>query len=173
MAEGEPIVQRPRLRLANAADATAVGAFLTGLSSLSRRFRFHGACSSASPGLLNLLSNVDGLRHQAWLAWVGEADNARVIGEARFVMPSQGCDAELAIAVADEWQGSGLADTMLDTLLRAAASAGVHDLYGDVMESNARMLAFLRRHSFTTIGVARSVIRMRRDPRYPIQTPHL
>ncbi len=159
--------QPPRLRRARTSDAAAIGAFLTDLSARSRQFRFHGACSGASPALLNLLCNVDGLCHQAWLAWVGEADDAAVVGEARFVMPSQGGDAELAIVVADEWQGRGLADTLLHTVLEAAATAGVRDLYGDVMDSNARMLAFLRRHSFATERrMAQSIIRMRRDPRH-------
>jgi GNAT superfamily N-acetyltransferase len=158
----------PRLRPARASDGDAVGAFLDGLSFRSRYLRFHGACSAASPALRKLLCDVDGSFHQAWLAWVGEGDAAQVVGEARFVMsPQQGDEAELAIVVADAYQGSGLAQALMQQLLGAAASAGVAELYGDVMDSNARMQAFMRRHRFDTVRRGRGdVIRMSRDLRH-------
>lgn len=160
----------PTLRTARAADATAIGAFLHGMSERNRRFRFHGAVSGASPALQKLLCDVDGAHHQAWLAWVGEGDDAEVVGEARFVMPEHGGKAELAIAVADAWQGSGLADALMKQLLGAAASAGVPELYGDVMDGNVRMLSFMRRHAFRSERRSCSdVIRLRRNPRLVAQ----
>jgi GNAT superfamily N-acetyltransferase len=157
----------PYLRRATASDVAAVGAFLRGLSASSRRFRFHGAFSDFSAGMLNILCNVDGALHQAWLAWIDGKEGATVIGEARIVVSEDGEGAELAIAVADDWQGSGVADQLMQKLLGAAANAGVPDLYGDVIDSNPRMLAFMRRHSFKTERIARSeLVRMRRDPRH-------
>ena len=110
---------------ARACDGDAVGAFLDGLSFQSRYLRFHGAASGASPLLRKLLCDVDGALHQAWLAWVGEGDDARVVGEARFVMTAPDSEAELAIVVADAYQGSGLAQALMQQLLGAATSAGV------------------------------------------------
>jgi GNAT superfamily N-acetyltransferase len=157
----------PRLRPARAADGDAVGAFLDGLSFQSRYLRFHGACSGASPFLRKLLCDVDGALHQAWLAWVGEGDAARVVGEARFVMSAPHSEAELAIVVADAYQGSGLAQALMQQLLGAAASAGVPELYGEVMDSNGRMLAFMRRHRFDTVRRGRGdVLRVSRDLRH-------
>lgn len=139
-----------RLRPARADDAAAVGSFLQGLSAASRRQRFHGPCNPRSASLALGLCRVDGVRHQAWLAWADDGDAAVVVGEARFVRGS-GTDAdaaELAIAVADDWQGSGLADTLMTRLLQAAAAAGVERLYGDVLDTNVRMQAFMHRHGF-------------------------
>lgn len=156
----------PRLRPARACDGEAVGAFLDGLSFQSRYLRFHGACSGASPFMKKLLCDVDGSLHQAWLAWVGEGDAAHVVGEARFVMAAPGGEAELAIVVADAFQGSGLAQALMKQVLGAATSAGVPALYGEVMDGNGRMLAFMRRHCFDVVRrVGGDVIRMSRDLR--------
>lgn len=156
----------PSLRPARACDGDAVGAFLDGLSFQSRHLRFHGAASGASPFLRKLLCDVDGSLHQAWLAWVGEGDAARVVGEARFVMAAPDSEAELAIVVADAYQGSGLAQALMQRVLGAATSAGVPELYGEVMDSNGRMQAFMRRHRFDTVRRGRGdVIRMSRDLR--------
>lgn len=46
----------------------------------------------------------------------------------------------------DDWRGTGVADDMMRTLVQVAKSAGVRELYGDVLHANARMLAFMRRH---------------------------
>lgn len=160
----------PYLRRATAADAASVGTFLRGLSAHSRRFRFHGAFSDFSAGMLNILCNVDGVQHQAWLAWVEGPKGATVVGEARIVMGEAGEGAELAIAVADDWQGRGVADLLMQKILGAAATAGVPELYGDVMHGNLRMLAFMRRHSFKSQRVARSeLVRMRCDPRHCVR----
>ncbi|MBL0918171.1 MAG: GNAT family N-acetyltransferase [Hydrogenophaga sp.] len=137
-----------QLRPARACDAKAIGAFVHGLSERSKRFRFHGAISGDSPALQRLLCDVDGVRHQAWLAWASGREDAVVVGEARFVMSSTDGVAEFAIAVADDWQGSGLAQVMLRQLLGAAITAGVSRLYGDVMDSNGRMRSFMRRNCF-------------------------
>ncbi len=161
-----PTVQ---LRPARACDGAAVGAFLDGLSVHNRRQRFHGACSGASPALQRLLCDVDGVRHLAWLAWAGEGEAAVVVGEARFVVAAGDAAAEIAIAVADAWQGSGLAHALIRQLLVAAASAGVPALYGDVLDGNDRMLAFLRRHGFHADRFLRGgTRRMRRDLRPPV-----
>ncbi len=137
----------PALRRACAEDAPALGAFLQGLSARSRRLRFHGACA-ASPSMAQRLCAVDGVGHQAWLAWVGCGEGAVVIGEARFVVSADGRSAELAIAVDDAWHGQGLADALMRNLLEAAAAVGVSELYGEVLGDNPRMQAFMRRHGF-------------------------
>jgi ribosomal protein S18 acetylase RimI-like enzyme len=141
----------PCLRRAQACDGPAVGAFLGRLSDRSRYFRFHGTCSGQSPALRKLLCDVDGSLHQAWLAWTGTGPTAAVVGEARFVTSPEERVAELAIVVADEYQGSGLAQALMRELLGAAQAAGVAELYGEVMDSNARMQAFLRRHRFDVV----------------------
>lgn len=149
MAPGESrVATAASLRRAGAADADALSTFLQGLSAANRRLRFHGACKAASMSLALRLCSVDGVRHQAWLAWAGEGENARVVGEARFVVSACGQSAELAMAVADDWQGQGLAHALMRQLLAAARAARVRQLQGEVMHDNLRMQAFMRRHGF-------------------------
>lgn len=157
----------PVLRRAHAEDAAAVGRFLQSLSLASRRFRFHGNCDAQSRELALTLCAVDGVRHQAWLAWAGSGPTAVVIGEARFVIGADDAGpgtAELAISVADGWQGSGTADLLMQQVLAAAADAGVRHLHGDVLGGNARMAAFMRRHGFDVdLYASGEVLRMRRE----------
>lgn len=157
----------PTLRRASAEDAEALGEFLQRLGATSRRLRFHGHCNPRSRTVALQLCRVDGVRHQAWLAWTGSGDDAVVVGEARFAVVDgeRPGAAELAITVADDWQGRGLADALMRQLLAAAASAGVRELYGDVLEDNTRMQAFMRRHGFESDPFAcADVLRMRRAP---------
>jgi acetyltransferase len=162
----------PVLRRARAEDASAVSAFLQGLSAGSRRLRFHGNRNPQSQALALQLCQVDGVRHQAWFAWVGSGDGAVVVGEARFVVGADddtGPDAaELAIAVADAWQGCGVADALMRQVVTAAAGAGVRHLYGDVLDGNSRMAAFMRRHGFEAdLPACGDVLRMCRKPGAP------
>jgi len=152
------------LRRAGAEDAAALSAFFQGLNAQNRRLRFHGACKCASLALALRLCGVDGVRHQAWLAWVGCGDAAVVVGEARFVVSACGRSAELAMAVAEAWQGQGLADALMRQLLGAASAAGVRELHGEVLEDNLRMQSFMRRHGFEIDPFARSdALRMTRE----------
>ncbi len=88
-----------------------------------------------------------------------------MVGEARFVAAEESGDAELAIAVADEFRGRGIADRLLQTLVDEATRAKVRALYADVLEGNARMVGLLRRHAFEVQRSARAgagVVRWRR-----------
>jgi GNAT superfamily N-acetyltransferase len=157
----------PTLRRVRTEDAAAVSCFLRGLSDTSRRLRFHGGCNPQSQAMAQRLCQVDGMLHQAWLAWVGSGDDAAVVGEARFVVASDGRAgmdaAELAIAVADGWQGRGLADMLMQQLLAAAAQSGVRTLWGDMLPGNTRMRVFMRRHGFDAdLLTEGGVVRMHR-----------
>ena len=148
-----PASCRATLRPVRAADATAMQAFVTGLGAGDRRLRFHGAVNACAPGLLRHLTEVDGVRHVAFVACAegeGEADEGvRIVGEARYVVTgAAGASAELAIAVADDHRGRGIADELLRALLGAAVEAGIGRLHGDVLAGNVRMAAFMRRHGF-------------------------
>ena len=145
----------PAVRAVRAADAEAMREFVQqALSPAARRCRFHGALQGCSAALLRHLTRVDGVQHVAFVATVPGDDGAeRVVGEARYVAcrgdeRNAGC-AEFAIAVADDWQGRGLADRLMAALFDRARDAGLRWLYGDVLGSNERMLGFTRRLGFS------------------------
>ncbi len=138
------------VRRVSAADAPAMQRFVEGLSARSRRWRFHGWVNGCGEAFLRHLTEVDFDDHVAFVAYVGDD----LVGEARYVRGGHLTEAEFAIAVADGYQGRGIARALMDALLAAAREAGVAHLYGDVMEDNAAMAAFMQRQGFA-IDLAR------------------
>lgn len=127
-------------------DAQTMTGFVSGLSAKSRRNRFH-AVVSASPKLVGYLVTADGVRHAAWVACIWGANGEEIIGEAGwYVVDAERGSAELALSVLDSWQGSGVANRLMAVLMQGAREAGLRHIYGDVLDANARMLAFMRRH---------------------------
>lgn len=154
------------LRPVRASDAAAMQAYVTSMSAESRRLRFHGCLNGCTEALLQRLTDVDAERGIALVA-VTRRDGVEVIvGEARYVLDETGRDAEFAISVTDGWQGRGVADRLMKALLRAARAAGVGALHGDVLDGNARMAAFMRRHGFAGVydeRVDSNALRWERD----------
>jgi acetyltransferase len=141
--------QRPPVfvRRVRTEDSQTMQDFVLGLSAPSRRNRFHGSVNGASPKLIAYLVNADGVRHAAWVACIWGPDGEEIIGEAGwFVVDPERGSAELALSVLDGWQGSGVANRLMATLIAGAREAGLSHLYGDVLDVNLRMLAFMRRH---------------------------
>ena len=119
-----------------------------GLSPASRRRRFHGAIKSLPSALLAALTGADQNDHVALVAEAPEAGAAEegrmaIVAEARFVTEEPGQPAELALAVADAWQGQGLGAALMDLLCRQGRLRGLPGLQADVMVDNAAMLALL------------------------------
>ena len=142
----------PTLRPVRTGDVQAMRDFVQqGLSASSRRNRFHAAVGRCSDRLAAHLVGADGQRHVAWVACVPNdgGDGDTIVGEARYVVVAAAGDtAELAVSVADAWQGSGVADLLLQALLRSATMADLCNLYGDVLDGNQRMQGFMRQHGF-------------------------
>ena len=121
--------------------------FVQQLSSTSRRNRCHGAGTGDSTQLMNTLLDDDRERHGSWVACVWGPHGEQIIGEGgwHIVDAAQGV-AELGISVLDSWQGSGVAHVLMAKLLDGAREACVKEFYGEVLESNDRLLAFMQRH---------------------------
>lgn len=136
------------IRPVRADDALLMQTFLQGLGDESRRHRFHGAVNVCSSGLLRLMTCTDGSRHVAWVVVGMATEGPRLLGEARFYCNAGGDEAEMAMAVADDCRGQGVADHLMQTLVAAAGARGVQRLRAEVERSNQRMRAFVHRHGF-------------------------
>lgn len=172
--QAEPPSQlQAQLRPVRAEDRAAMRHFVQALSPESRGLRFHGGVKADSERLLTHLTQADGLRHIAYVAVLACDDGELIVGEARVVGGSAGEPAELAIVVADAWQGRGLARQLLDTVLAAAAEAGLQAVVGEVLAHNARMACFMERAGFVAVaGCAGGVQRWERSlaaPEAPAQ----
>jgi GNAT superfamily N-acetyltransferase len=104
----------------------------------SRLLRFGGAKSVLSPSDLGELSRVDE-RHHVLVAWLdGEA-----IGIARLVR--NGDEAEVAVAVGDDWQRRGVGTVLADRLAADARAAGIARLRATMHPENRASMALMWR----------------------------
>jgi len=144
LADGRRVAIRP----IRPADAEGVQAFFAALSPRSRRRRFHFGVNALPQTVLRSLTEVDQHHHVALIALAdsdaGEGERA-VVAEARYVLLSDCCDVEFAIAVADDWQGNGLGGILLRLLGDHARLMGNGRLVGDVLVDNLPMRALVGR----------------------------
>lgn len=121
-----------------------------GLTQQSRYQRFQTGMSELPPGMARYFTDIDFRQHVALLALADSDGGPQQVGEVRYVCDGELPDqAEFALAVADDWQGQRLGARLLRQLVRIARRHGVRLLYGDVLRSNAPMLALARAQGFT------------------------
>ena len=125
-------------------DAPALGHFFKNLSLESRVFRFFAAVANADASLKRMV-DVDYSTRYGIVAVGGPAHE--IVGHAMYVETEAG-KAELALAVADAYQGLGLGTILLGQLAEAASSAGIQVLEAVVRPENHRMLEVLRESGF-------------------------
>ena len=154
-------------------DEDALQAFVRVLSPMSRRLRFHAALNELPEPTLKALTRVDQRRHVAFVLTVIEHGTERIVGEARYAVSSDQETAEFGIAVADAFQGQGLAQRLVAALIDAARASGLRWLVGEVLAGNSRMLAFIRRCGFveTKRGVAPGLVRVERSVEQSLRVP--
>jgi acetyl coenzyme A synthetase (ADP forming)-like protein len=125
-------------------DERALSRFFGSLSLESRVFRFFAAVANADSSVKRMI-DVDYQSRYGLVALAG-ADQ-QIVGHAMYV--TIGPDkAELALAVADAYQGRGVGTILLGQLGEAAAGAGIQVLEAVVMPANHRMLDVLRESGF-------------------------
>jgi RimJ/RimL family protein N-acetyltransferase len=96
---------------------------------------------------LEALADVDGDHHVAWLATV----DTRSVGIARYVVVAPEV-VEIALEVADEYQGLGIGTLLVDALTTAAVARGIRRVRATVLPENEPS-----RRLVTRIGVRLSL----------------
>ncbi|MHB1594187.1 MAG: GNAT family N-acetyltransferase [Streptosporangiaceae bacterium] len=140
---------RIEVRRAGPDDVPAIRRLFTGLSADSARRRFQSG--QPSPGLLAAAADLGpGTR---CLVAVDTGAPGRVVGEARYVLLGPEL-AELAITVADRYQGRGLGRVLLAGLVDQARTAGIGYLRSVVLMSNTAMLSLLAHYGCAQVTTA-------------------
>src|SRR5947209_1184490 len=119
-------------------------ALLRGLSDDDRRLRFLSLGNDLSRTAHDE-AEVDYVRSLGLLATVGSPE--RIVGHALYA-PAGESRAEVAFAIAAEYQGRGLATILLGQLADAAAAHGIETFEAVVLAENRRMLDVLRESGF-------------------------
>lgn len=130
-------------------DQDIESAFVRNLSDESRFSRFHGAMRELTPEMLRRFTHMDYPLEMALIATIPEDSLEMQIGVARYVTVNIDEPAEIAVVVADDWQGRGIATLLLTHLRNSAVDAGIKDLYASVLADNSRMLALARHLGFS------------------------
>jgi len=145
----EPIIgQAVTLRPLRPEDADIESAFLTGLSPETRASRLLGGVIKITREYIAQLTSVDYRRDMAIAATLMLEDRETLIGVARYVLDAGGEGCEFALVIADAWQGRGIGRRLLEKLIAVARNRGMRRIYGDVLATNAAMLALARQLGF-------------------------
>jgi RimJ/RimL family protein N-acetyltransferase len=140
LADGARAVVR---RLASG-EAAAVQEVFDRMSERSRYQRFAGAKPSLSARDLEVLTRIDHHNHEALVAV--DPRTGRAVGEAHLVRDQNDrAVADVAFAVADEWQGRRLGTRLADILARRARQLGISRLRATMLADNSRSLALIQR----------------------------
>ena len=120
LADGARILIRP----VEPHDAQQLKTGFEHLSAVSRYRRFLTEIDHLSERQLAYLTDVDHERHEALIAL--DAATGEGVGIARFVRdPNDPTQAEVAVMVADPWQGRGVGSALIERLAARARAAGV------------------------------------------------
>src|SRR5438270_3290697 len=138
--DGSTVTVRP----VRPSDEAALAHFFASLSLESRVLRFFAAVANADP-LARGMVDVDYTSRYGIVALAGS--DSQIVGHAMYVTEAAR-KAELALAIADAYQGRGLGTILLGQLAEAAASAGIDVLEAIVKPENHRMLSMLRESGF-------------------------
>ena len=137
--DGSKVVIRP----VRSADAPLLADGFARLGPESRRLRFLRRKDELSAAELRYFTDVDHHHHEA----LGALDRTggRGVGIARYVRDTGDPQAaEIAVTIADDWQGRGLGTELLAQLSGRARAEGIHRFTALVSADNAAMAALLR-----------------------------
>jgi acetyltransferase len=145
LADGRRLLLRPVLPQ----DAAPFATWLAGMTSQARRQRFHGACNGVSGARLAAMTDVDHLRHVAFVVIHVHNGRETLVAEARYQLES-GNDhsAEFAVLVDEGWLRLGIGARALHALLSCAASQQLRTLNACVGADNQPMQALALRCGF-------------------------
>jgi RimJ/RimL family protein N-acetyltransferase len=132
--------RRAVVRAIRAADREAFLAFHAGLSDESRYFRYFTARRKLPEHEVRHFTEVDQRDHAGIVTLVDGA----IVGHALYDRLADPEQAEVALEVADAFQGHGVGTAMLAELAATAARAGIRRFVAHVLPTNRRMLQVFR-----------------------------
>ena len=132
------VIRGITIRPLRGGDTEVVQAVFDRLGPRSRLLRFGGAKNVLTAAELQELSIVDE-RHHVLVALV----DGEPVGIARLVR--EGAEAEVAVAVCDDWQNRGVGSVLADCLAADARAAGIARLRATMHAENRASLALMSR----------------------------
>ena len=149
-------------------------AFVQGLSLESRYQRMLSGGTKVTPEWIDSMTHIDYQRHMAFAVSTTLDGVEHFVGVGRYVVDPSTNIADIALVLADAWQGQGLGRRLLATLIEHARTAGVREAAGVVLATNKAMLRLARSMGFSVTAEPgdATVMRIRRDLRNVNAQPH-
>ena len=141
-----------RLHAPRHADRRALVRFFQDLSPRSLYLRFHGS-PTVDERLVDPILDPDWVDRGALVGSVTEAGVDRTVAVANYVRLRDPLSAEVAFAVADEYQGRGIGTRLLEQLAARAAAEGIERFVGEVMADNSAMINVFQSAGFEVARV--------------------
>ena len=140
------------IRLLAAGDVAAIASWFTscfaGLSAETLFARLFVLLQRLDPRTEPALARVDRSDHELITAF---APDGVAVGIARCLRAGGPGSAEVTVAVADDWQGRGIASMLLERVAARARSVGVEQLTAICLASNLTFIRLLSRLGATTV----------------------
>jgi RimJ/RimL family protein N-acetyltransferase len=160
-AEGTPTALRDGstvlIRQVRGTDAPLLADGFARLSARSRQMRFLGPKKTLSAAELRYLTEVDHHNHEA-IGALSPADG-RGVGVARYIRDADDPRAaEIAVTIADDWQGRGLGGELVARLSDRARLAGIGRFTAMVSADNVAMTRLLWKMGAELTGRSRGTV---------------
>lgn len=129
------------IREVRPSDKAAIVAGFERLSPESRYRRFFSPLKRLTDADLKYLTEVDHHDHEAVIAF---EPGGEPVGVARYVRGERPDEAEVAVAIVDDWQGRGAATILLERLIKRARESGIERFVAVVLEENDDAIELFR-----------------------------
>jgi acyl-CoA hydrolase/N-acetylglutamate synthase-like GNAT family acetyltransferase len=138
------------LRPAKITDEPLLKDFFYGLSGESLYKRFFSARKDMPHRRLQDFTAVDYSKKMVIMATVNEKDREEIIGIGQYELNSDMHSAEVALVVADRYQGRGVGRELLSYLILLARKRGILGFTGEVLFENSGMVQLFEKMGFAT-----------------------
>jgi acetyltransferase len=132
-----------------AGDEVAIASWFAGLAAETRYARFFVFLKQLDPRTQSELARVDHFDHEAIAA---VAPDGATVGIARYIRIGKSRSAEVAVAVADDWRGRGIAGMLLERVATRARAVGIEHFIAICLATNHMVIRLLSRLGPTAVG---------------------
>ena len=143
--DGEIIFIRP----VRPEDADLMVEMFESLSTETVRKRFFSPLKRLPHKMLARFTQPDYDREIVLTAISENKSHEKMIGVARIISGSKLNEAEIAVLIADKWQGRGIGANLMKYCLDLAGKRGIEKVYGIVLPENKQMLSLCKKLGFT------------------------
>ncbi|MDH5201696.1 MAG: bifunctional acetate--CoA ligase family protein/GNAT family N-acetyltransferase [Nitrospirota bacterium] len=142
--DGTPVLIRP----VRPEDEPLMIKFFNNFSEQTIIMRFYHQLSNFSHEQLVRYCQIDYDREFAFVCEIREGELRRIIGDIRLNKQPDLETAEMAVAVADQWQGKGVGRILCEYCIQVAREFGVKKLWMEILGINSRMLKLSEKLGF-------------------------